>query len=125
MTPGTKRILVVDDQPHMLRLLAFALRRLGAEVIMVESGAEAVAVAGAGPVDLLLVDVMMPLMDGFETVRAIKAQPAHAHLPVIMLTARGQAETRASADQVGVNCFLTKPFSPVQLAEEAARLLSS
>jgi CheY-like chemotaxis protein len=125
MTPGPKRILVVDDQPHMLRLLAFTLRRLGAEVITVESGAEAVAVAGAGPLDLLLVDVMMPSMDGFETVRAIKALPAHARLPVIMLTARGQEETRTTADELGVDRFLTKPFSPVQLADEAARLLQS
>jgi len=118
-----KRILVVDDQAHMRRLLAYAMRATGAQVVTVGSGAEAVAAAAAGPIDLLLVDVMMPEMDGFETVRAIKSQPGYAKLPVIMLTARGQQETRAAAEVLGVNRFLTKPFSPAELAGEAARLL--
>jgi len=124
MTATTeKRILVVDDQAHMRRLLAYALRGLGAHVITVGSGPEAVAAAAAGHVDLLLVDVMMPGMDGFETVLAIKSRPEHAALPVIMLTARGQQETRTAATELGVKRFLTKPFSPAELAAEAARLL--
>jgi CheY-like chemotaxis protein len=124
MTDTTEKIiLVVDDQAHMRRLLAYAMRGLGARVVMVGSGAEAVAQAAAGRVDLLLVDVVMPEMDGFETVRAIKARPEHAQLPVIMLTARGQQETRDAAAILGVNRFLTKPFSPAELAVEAGKLL--
>lgn len=121
MTP--KVILITDDEAHMRRLLEFTLAKTRQQLVLTVSGEEALARAKAGPVDLLVIDVGLPGMSGFDTVKAIKALPAYATLPVIMLTARGHTEIREEASQLGVRAFLTKPFSPVELTTIANKLL--
>lgn len=118
-----KVILITDDEPHMRRLLEFTLAKTRQQLVLAVSGEEALARAQAGPIDLLVIDVGLPGMSGFETIQAIKALPAYANLPVIMLTARGNTEIREEATQLGVRAFLTKPFSPTELATIAQDLL--
>lgn len=120
-----KTILIADDEPHMRQLLKFCLARTGARLLLAAGGEEALALAKAHPVDLLVIDVSMPGMDGFATVRALRATDAGGALPVIMLTARGLADVKAQADEIGVAAFFNKPFSPTELAAEATRLLAA
>lgn len=120
---ATKTILITDDEPHMRRLVQFNLGKLGHRIELAASGQEALAKAAETPVDLLVIDVVMAGMDGFVTVRELRKDPRYRALPVIMLTSRGLADTRVSADDLGVNVFLTKPFSPIELTRHAAALL--
>jgi CheY-like chemotaxis protein len=121
---NAKRILVVDDERHMQRLIQFNLEKLGCTVQTTGSGEAALGLLQETPFDLLLIDLVMPGLDGFATVRALRAIPALQPLPVIMLTSRGQAETRATAAELGITVFLTKPFSPLELVNEARHLLA-
>lgn len=117
-------ILVVEDEPHMQRLLQFTLARTGERIEAVASGEEALARATVSPVDLLVVDLRLPGLDGFATVAAIRRLPACAHVPVIMMTSRGDTDIRAQAGVAGIERFMTKPFSPVALVREASALLA-
>ncbi|MBO0662644.1 PleD family two-component system response regulator [Jiella sp. MQZ9-1] len=109
------RILVVDDIEVNRRLLA---ARLGAEyyeVSCAESGEAALAVLDAKPIDIVLLDVMMPGLDGFEVCRRIKASPRHAHVPVVLITALDQPEDRLIGLEAGADDFLTKPVADLPL----------
>lgn len=120
-----KTILIVDDELFMRRLLDQTLRKTGARLALAASGDEALAWLAKDAADLLLIDVSMPGRDGFETLRALRADGdgRHATMPVIMLTAGGMGDVRKRAAELGVAAFFTKPFSPAALAAEAARLL--
>ncbi|MBC8009912.1 MAG: response regulator [Burkholderiales bacterium] len=118
-----KTLLIVDDEHFMRRLLQFALVRTGARILLAENGHAALAVLASEPVDLMVIDVNMPGIDGFATVAALRADAKHATLPVIMMTAGGLGDVRSKAAELGVAAFFTKPFSPAALAEEAKRLL--
>ena len=118
-----KRILVVDDERHMQRLLQFNLEKTGCIVETAGSGEAALAITGEKTVDLLLIDLVMPGMDGFATVQELRNRPNGKDIPVIMLTSRGQVDTREQASGLGISAFLTKPFSPIELVAEAKKLL--
>lgn len=117
------RLLVVDDEPTVRELLAATLRFAGFEVASAATGAEAVAAASAEPPDLVLLDVMLPDMDGFEVVRRLRAQPARVgrpgHVPILFLTARDTPEDKVSGLAVGGDDYVTKPF---HLEELIARI---
>jgi two-component system, chemotaxis family, chemotaxis protein CheY len=118
-----KTILITDDEPHMRRLLQFTLAKTKQKLVMAVSGEEALARVQAGPIDLLVIDVGLPGMSGFDTVKAIKNLPGNESLPVIMLTSRGHTDIRDEAAKLGVRAFLTKPFSPTELASLAQDFL--
>lgn len=118
-----KTILITDDEAHMRRLVQFNLGRLGHRIELAANGEEALAKAAQINVDLLVIDVVMAGLDGFATVRELRKDARHRALPVIMLTSRGLADTREQADDLGVNVFLTKPFSPIELTRHATELL--
>lgn len=118
-----KTILICDDEKHMLRLLSFTLGKTGCTVESVSDGDQALARIARGGVDLLVIDVMMPGKDGFETVRELRQMPEGEKMPVIILTARGASTTRDEAGQLGVSHFVTKPFSPIQIQEQVKHLL--
>lgn len=118
-------LLVVDDEPHMRRLLQFALAKTGARLLLAANGREALAHAAATKVDLIVIDFMMPELDGFATLRELRRDARYAKLPTIMLTSRGQTELRDVAADVGVDVFLTKPFSPIELTQHVQRLLAA
>lgn len=117
-------ILVVDDESHMRRLLQFALAKTGARLLLAANGREALDYARDQEIHLVVIDFMMPDLDGFATLRELRRDPRYARLPVIMLTSRGQTELREVAGEVGVDVFLTKPFSPIELTRHVQRLLA-
>lgn len=117
------RILVVDDEPHMARLASYVLEKAGYEVRQANGGLEALACLEAEEPDLVLCDIMMPDMDGFELVCTIRADLRWRHLPVIMLTALGQESDLNRAKEAGANGYLTKPFSSSQILSEVRRHL--
>lgn len=110
------RILVVDDEPDIRTLLRITLERAeGMEVVVVASGAEALTTLGTDAFDLVLLDVMMPAMDGFETLERIRALPRGEEVTVVFLTARTQERDMERYRAAGVADALTKPFDPKAL----------
>lgn len=116
-------VLVVDDDPLILRVVATILNLEAYEVCTVESAAEALAHLQSSSCDLVVSDVMMPGMDGFELCERIRSDPDHAKLPIVLLTARDSDVDRRRGAAVGGDAYLTKPFSPLELIDEIERLL--
>ncbi len=108
-----QKILVVDDDPTIIKIIEHALKREGLEVIPAGSGFEALDLAARDRPDLVLLDIMMPGMDGFETYQKLRAV---MDVPVIMLTARSDEMDRVAGLRMGVDDYQTKPFSPTELA---------
>ncbi len=119
----TARILVVDDIKANVKLLEVRLLAEYFEVLTAYSGRDALEACENGRVDVVLLDVMMPEMDGFEVCRRIKADPATAHIPVVMVTALGQAEDRVRGLEAGADDFLTKPVNDLQLMTRVKSLV--
>ena len=119
-----KTVLVTDDQPHIAEVIRLSLERTGCRVEIATSGEEALRKADADRIDLLIIDIGMPAMNGFETVRLLRRKPGYAALPVIILTGSGDAQLRTAADQFGVAAFLTKPFSPTELQRRVQKILN-
>ncbi|MCX6883993.1 MAG: response regulator [Verrucomicrobia bacterium] len=115
----SKRILIADDEPHMLRVTELSLKKGGFDILLARNGRQAVEMASIHNPDLIVMDVVMPEMDGFEALRELKASPLTAHIPVMMLTSRGQSVIRDEAESAGAVKYVTKPFSPSQLLAEA------
>jgi len=110
-----KRLLVVDDEPNLLRAVEAVLRGEGFEITTARSGREAlVAVAQSLP-DLIVSDVRMPGMDGFQLARKLRASTHSALVPIVFLTAKDETEDRIEGFQSGVDVYLTKPFEPDEL----------
>ena len=117
------RILVVDDEPDIRTLLRISLERAeGMEVVVVASGAEALTTLGTDAFDLVLLDVMMPAMDGFETLERIRALPRGEEVAVVFLTARTQERDMERYHAAGVADALTKPFDPKALVARVRAL---
>lgn len=118
------RLLCADDEPSIRIILELALS-LDPEIEteLFESGAALLARAREGGADAVLLDAMMPEMDGYETCRALKADPLTKHLPVVFLTARAQRGEQDDVLSVGAVACLSKPFDPMTLAEELRNAL--
>ncbi|MCS6860592.1 MAG: response regulator [Abditibacteriales bacterium] len=123
--PDKKKILAVDDERHIVRLVQVNLERAGYEVITAFDGVEALKKVHEEKPDLIVLDVMMPQMDGFETLKNLKANPATRDIPVIMLTAKAQDADVFRGWQSGVDCYLTKPFNPLELLTFVKRIFQS
>ncbi|MGN6142434.1 MAG: PleD family two-component system response regulator, partial [Mesorhizobium sp.] len=119
----TARILVVDDIPANVKLLEVRLLAEYFEVLTATNGADALETCENGKVDVVLLDVMMPDMDGFEVCRRIKNDPATSHIPVVMITALDQVSDRIRGLEVGADDFLTKPVNDLQLMTRVKSLV--
>lgn len=116
-TTGTlARIMVVDDDPDTVTVLARYLQREGFATVEAFSGAECLKLVAEQHIDVILLDLMMPEMDGFQVARALKNNPVTAEIPIIMVTARDDIESRSEGMRVGVSDFLAKPVFRRQLA---------
>ena len=117
------KILVVDDEPTIVRLMEFILARQGHEMIVAVNGEEALHKIRTQQPDLVLLDIMMPRIDGYEVAQRVRADPATAALPIIMLSAKAQEEDIRKGVDVGVDEYITKPFSPEHLVHVVADYL--
>ena len=111
------KILVVDDEPTVVRLMEFILARQGHQMLIAVNGEEALEQIRAHKPDLVLLDIMMPRIDGYEVARLLRADPETSGLPIIMLSAKAQTEDIRRGGEVGVNAYVTKPFSPKHLVQ--------
>lgn len=124
MSEATPLVLVADDDPDILDILVYRLERSGYRVITAADGREALDMARRHGPDLAIVDVMMPHLDGYELTRTLKADPATAHVPVIILTASAQEEDVTRGFEVGAADYIRKPFSPHELRARVQAVLA-
>ena len=120
------RILVVEDEPDIQNLIKTALRFTGGyDVLLASNGQEAIEKAQQEQPDLILMDVMMPKMDGFQALRHLQEHPETQNIPVIMLTAKAQRQEVETGLRAGAKGYITKPFDPMQLKAQIEAILSS
>ena len=120
-----KRILVVDDEKHIVRLVQLNLERAGYEVITANDGIEALEKVESENPDMLVLDVMMPRLDGIETLKRLRSNPDTSELHVIMLTAKSQDQDVLEGWRSGTSLYLTKPFNPMELLAFMKRIFDS
>ena len=118
-----KKIMVVDDEQDILQFLDLVLRERGYQVIKATSGQEALTLAATEKPDLVLLDVMMPEMDGWEVLKLLRVDPETEHIPVAMLSARTEAKDRVQGLQEGAIDYICKPFSLPELLEKIEGIL--
>lgn len=119
-----KKILAVDDERHIVRLIQVNLERAGYNVITAFDGREALKKIADEKPDLVVLDVMMPYMNGLEALKQIRANPQTRNLPVIMLTAKAQDQDVFQGYSYGVDIYLTKPFNPMELLTFVKRIFT-
>lgn len=119
----TASILIVDDEPHIVLSLEFLMRREGFEVASAADGEAGLAAVARHRPDLVILDVMMPKVNGFEVCQRLRADPALAGLKVLMLTAKGREVEVQKGLALGADAYLTKPFSTRELVARVRALL--
>lgn len=119
----TKKILIVDDEPNIVISLEFLMRREGFDVTVARDGEEALGAISQERPDLVLLDVMMPKVNGFEVCEQVRANPANASMHIIMLTAKGREAEISKGLGLGADGYITKPFSTRDLVEQVRNLL--
>lgn len=117
-----KTVLLVEDEPNIIEAISFLLIRDGWQVKTHSDGADAVQVILNTAPDLLILDVMLPNRSGFEILVDLRNNEAMRNLPVLMLTAKGQAKDRETAEKIGANLYMTKPFSNREMIEAVRQL---
>lgn len=118
-----KQILVCEDEPNMLTSISFIVRKEGFELLTAEDGEEALKAAREKKPDLMLLDVMMPKMTGFEVCRILKNDEETKDIYIAILTAKGQEADEKEGRNAGANGYIKKPFSPRQLREKIHEIL--
>lgn len=118
-----KKVLVVDDEVFIRKMIEVRLKTAGITVIEAENGVDAVEKTISERPDLIIMDVMMPKMDGFQACEAIRSNTEISGTPILMLTARGQQIDLEKAMALGILEYITKPFSPKELAEKVLGIL--
>jgi DNA-binding response OmpR family regulator len=116
------KVLIVEDEQHIAESLTFLLEREGFEVTAITDGDEALDTVSKVKPDVLVLDVMLPGMNGFEIARGLRHDPVHSKLPILMLTAKGQRRDRQTAVESGADIFMSKPFSNSEVVEAVRKL---
>jgi two-component system, OmpR family, alkaline phosphatase synthesis response regulator PhoP len=117
------KVLVVDDEIYIVHILDFSLGMEGYEVLTALDGEQAVEKARAEKPDLIVLDIMMPKLDGYETCKLLKADETTKNIPVILLSAKGRNVDQKIGFEVGADDYITKPFSPRKLVERINAIL--
>lgn len=118
-----KRVLIADDEPNIVVSLEFLMRQQGFEVKSVGNGEEALAAMGAFAPDLVLLDVMMPRLSGYEVCQKVRANPDWAHVKIVMLSAKGRDIEVSKGMAMGADAYVTKPFATAELIAQVRALL--
>lgn len=118
------RILVAEDERDIRELIAFTLRFAGFDVVLATNGAEAVEMAEASPPDLIILDVRMPKMSGYEACRRLKENPRTSSVPVVFLSAKGQESEIQQGLASGADEYILKPFAPDELIQQVRDILN-
>ena len=119
-----KRILVIEDDPSSARLVGYALEREGYQVEIAVNGVEGLRKAQEEDPDLVILDVMLPGLDGFELCHRLRAEPRTDHVPILMLSAKAQEIDRSTGLRAGANEYLVKPADPAEILANVERLLA-
>lgn len=119
----TQTILIADDEPNIVISLEYLLQRDGYQVRVARNGQEALDAIQASPPDLVLLDVMLPLVSGFEVCQKVRENPALADMRIVMLTAKGRDVEMSKGLALGANAYVTKPFSTQDLLAQVRALL--
>ena len=119
----TKRILVVEDTEDNRQIMRDLLSSAGYDLVEAQDGAEGVAMAKSARPDLILMDIQLPVLDGYEATRRIKADPALTHIPVIAVTSYALSGDEAKTRAAGCDGYVAKPFSPRQLLQKVREYL--
>ena len=120
MTQAT--ILVVEDEPNIVESLRFILGRAGFAVEVASDGADALHIMRARSFAAVILDIMLPGLNGFDVLKAVRSDESLAGLPVIVLTAKGQVKDRQNAEEIGASAFITKPFSNAEVVDRVREL---
>jgi len=120
----TKKILVVDDEPDVVSLLSLLLKAQGYEIITAIDGQVALEKARGEKPDLILLDIMLPKLDGYKVARMLKFDEKYKNIPIIMLTAKIQEKDKDIGLQMGADDYLTKPFDTATLVEKVKAILN-
>ena len=120
-----KRILIAEDEPSIVLSLEFLLTEAGYEVFTAVNGADALKLAEQHKPDLLVLDIMLPVVNGFEVCRTVRSNPALREMPILMLTARGREQEIARGLALGANAYVTKPFGTRELMSKIRELLAA
>jgi DNA-binding response OmpR family regulator len=121
----SKKVLIADDEPNIVISLEFLMKREGHAVSVARDGPSALDAIRAGRPDLVLLDVMMPGLSGFEVCQAVRADEALAGVKILMLSAKGRDTDIAKGNAMGADAYMTKPFSTKELAEKVRELLGA
>ena len=112
-----KKILAVDDSKTMREMVSFTLKSAGYEILEAEDGKAALGVLGSAKVDAVITDLNMPNMNGFELIRALRANPLYKFTPILMLTTEGEGSKKEEGKAAGATGWIVKPFNPEKLVE--------
>jgi DNA-binding response OmpR family regulator len=119
-----ERILIAEDEPDIRELIRLALQFNGFEVISASDGAEAVELASNNSFDLIMLDVRMPRLTGYEACRQLREMEATKEIPIIFLSAKGQEAEVDEGLEAGADRYILKPFAPIELANEIKQILA-
>ncbi len=119
----SKRVLIADDEPNIVMSLEFLMQRAGYQVQVAGNGEDALRMATDSRPDLMLLDVMLPKMNGFEVCQKIRANPGCASVKIVMLTAKGRDTEVAKGLAIGADAYVTKPFSTKDLLAQVREIL--
>ncbi|OJX47684.1 MAG: two-component system response regulator [Devosia sp. 66-22] len=118
-------ILIAEDEPSILESLDFILRRAGWSIASVTDGDAVLSTLRRAPPRLVVLDVMLPKRSGFDVLKQIRADDVLRELPVLILTAKGQAKDRRTAEELGADGFVTKPYANAEVIDEVRRLIGA
>ncbi len=120
-----ERILIVDDDPSIVRLVEHVLQGKGYQVLIANTGSQALQMVKSEELDLIILDLILPGMDGFEVCQRLRQDPVTASLPVLIMSRKDSEKDKAKALKAGANVYLTKPVKPPELHKQVQDLLIS
>lgn len=115
--------MTADDSASMRQMISFTLKQAGFDVVEAEHGKDALSKLSGSPVDMLITDLNMPVMDGLELIRQVRALPQYKYIPIVMLTTESQGDKKQEGKNAGATGWIVKPFTPEQLVGVVNKVL--